>query len=164
MSTPKELLEAFDANLNTAWKALNDLHKVSVENVDLLDLHKALEGREAYLSTMLSQMRGLSIKIGAERHHRWATSERYYVYISERYGDPVEASLDALGEASGSSWHDLHFAAKHWRHMEENSQKPNPHRRGKPSRYSIMAYDPNTGQIRKVTQTEIDTALAERKT
>lgn len=159
MSNPKELLDEFDAGLNAAWKALNDLHKVSVENIDLLDLYKKLEGREAYLATMQSQIRGLSFKIGAERHHRWATAERFYVYVSERYGKPVEASLDALGEASGGSWHDLQFAAKHWQRMEESALKPNPHRKGRASRYWIMGYSPNTGQIRKLDQAEIDAAL-----
>lgn len=161
MSNPKELLDSFDAGLNMAWKALNELKLVSVENTDLLDLYKKFEQREAYLSDMRSQMRGLSFAIGAERHHRWATSERYYVYVSERYGDAVEASLGALGEASAGSWHDLHFAAKHWQRMEEVSLKPNPHRKGRASRYWIMAYDPHTGQIRKVAQAEIDAALKE---
>lgn len=164
MSTPKELLDEFDAGLASAWKALNALKLVSVDNVDLLDLYKKFEQREACLRDMENQMRALSFIIGAERHHRWRTAERYYVYISERYGDPVEASLGALGEASGSSWHDLHFAAKHWQRMEAISDKPNPHRRGVPSRHSIMAYDPNTGQIRKVAQEEINAALAKAPT
>jgi hypothetical protein len=160
VSNPKELLEAFDAGMGAAWKALNALKLVSVDNVDLLDLYKKFEHREACLRDMETQMRDLSFAIGAQRHHLWATSDRFYVYVSERYGKPVEASLGSLGEASGSSWHDLHFAAKHWQRMEEASLRPSPHRKGEPARYWIMAYSPNTGQIRKLTQAEIDAALA----
>lgn len=164
MSNPKELLAVFDSGLAEAFRAINELGKVSIEDVDLLDLYAGLEDRVKMLSTMKSLLEGLHFKIGAERHHRWATSERFYVYISERYGKAVEASLTALGEASGSPWHDLRFAAKHWKRMEEDSLRPNLHRRGEPPRYWIMAYDPNTGRIRKVDRAEIDAALADQRT
>lgn len=161
MSSPTELLEALDAGLSAAQAALDELHKTNIEHVDLLELYKKLELRSAMVSDLKTKLRDLTFKIGAERHHRWATSERYYVYVSEHRGEPVEPSLHALGEASGLPWHDLRFAAHHWRRMEQISNKPSAHRKGTPSRYWVMAYDPNTGRIRKVTQEELIAALSQ---
>lgn len=159
--TIAEIFAEFDAGLTQAYKAVNALGACSLEDQEFLDLYEKLKDRQAFAEQAVSTLEALSFRIGAERHHQWSTQERYYVYISGRFGQTFEPSLDALKEASGSSWHNLPFAAAHWQTVEKYRDRPG--RKGGPIYYSIMAYDPQTGRLRKVEQAEIDKALEEVK-
>jgi hypothetical protein len=158
----KQLMSTLDASLATAFRTLEALRMVSVDERPLLDLSKALASTELLVGDLKTSLRGLIDTIVAERYYRWRTQERYYVYISFRFNEERAPSMHALGEASGSSWHDLHFAALHWQRMEQMNERPG--RKGGVIHYAIMAYNPESGQIRKVEQSEIDAALKEKPT
>ena len=159
--TIAETFADFDAGLTQAYKAVNALSTCSLEDQEFLDLYEKLKDRQTFAAQVATILEALSFKIGAERHHKWATQERFFVYISGRFGQTFEPSLDALKEASGSSWHNLPFAASHWQTVEKYRDRPD--RKGKPIYYAIMAYDPQTGKLRRVEQVEIDKALLETK-
>ena len=159
--TIAETFATFDAGLTMAYKAVNALGASSLEDQEFLDLYEKLKDRQTFAAQVATILEALSFRIGAERHHKWSVQERYYVYISGRYGQTFEPSLDALKEASGSSWHNLPFAASHWQRVEKYRDKPG--RKGLGIYYSIAAYDPQTGKLRKVEQVEIDKALEEKK-
>jgi len=157
--TIAETLAEFDAGLNQAYRAVNTLGACSLEDQEFLDLYEKLKDRQMFAASMATTLEALSFRIGAERHHKWLVSERYYVYVSGRYGQTIEPSVGALKDAHGT-WHNLPFAAAHWQTMEKMRDKPN--RKGGPIYYSIMAYSPETGKLRKVEQAEIDKALEEK--
>ena len=159
--TIAETFADFDAGLTMAYKAVNALGACSLEDQEFIDLHEKLKDRLPFVAAMSDTLEALSFRISAQRHHKWATQERYYVYTSGRFGQTFEPSLDALRDASGSSWHNLPFAAAHWQTVEKYRDRPD--RKGKPIYYSIMAYSPETGKLRKVEQAEIDKALEEEK-
>ena len=159
--TTAETFATFDAGLTMAYKAVNALGASSLEDQEFLDLYEKLKDRQTFAAQVATILEALSFRIGAERHHKWATQERYYVYTSGRFGQTFEPSLDALRDASGSSWHNLPFAAAHWQTVEKYRDRPD--RKGKPIYYSIMAYSPETGKLRKVEQAAIDKALEEKK-
>jgi hypothetical protein len=159
--TIAETFATFDAGLTMAYKAVNALGASSLEDQEFLDLYEKLKDRQTFAAQVATILEALSFRIGAERHHKWSVQERYYVYISGRYGQTFEPSLDALRDASGSSWHNLPFAAAHWQTVEKYRDKPG--RKGPGIYYSIAAYDPQTGKLRKVEQVEIDKALEEKK-
>ena len=154
--TIAETFADFDAGLTMAYKAVNALGACSLEDQEFLDLYDKLKDRQTFAAQVATILEALSFKIGAERHHKWSVQERYYVYISGRFGQTFEPSLDALKDADGS-WHNLPFAAVHWQRVEKYRAKPG--RKGGPIYYSIMAYDPQTGKLRKVEQAAIDKAL-----
>jgi len=96
---------------------------------------------------------------------RWGRIGTAGQTMRQTFATKYEATSAALKmaneEASGSSWHNLPFAASHWQRVEKYRDKPG--RKGLGIYYSIAAYDPQTGKLRKVEQVEIDKALEEKK-
>lgn len=157
-TTASEILASLDTSLKGAWGDVIRLGQISIEDQEFLALYDNLKDRQAFVEEMAAKIKNLMNTVASERYFRWRTEERFYVYMSFRFGKPIEASLHSLGEASGSSWHDLHYAALHWQRMEKMNERTG--RKGGEIHYSIMAYSPHTGQIRKLDQVEIDAALS----
>lgn len=157
--TIAETLAEFDTGLAQAQREVNAIYHASQHDESLLDLYEQLQFRVTYAEDMLVSLRGITTQIGIQRAARYAASERFYVYISHQYGKEIEASIDSLSKASSNVWHDLKFAAGNWKRMEDINT--NRKRQSSEVHYWIMAYDPVSGRIRKLTREEIHGAMVE---
>jgi len=160
-----ESLELLQSALASVYKIINELKIEAAPNQDPLELYRKLDFIGTTINDIQTQFQNFKFMVGLHGAVSYHLSDRYYVYISERYGKTNSPSIYALQDANGP-WHDLDFAVKHWRHMTEINER-NKLKPGRGSiKYAIMRYQPKFGNLVEVPIEEIqkvETALEAKK-
>lgn len=143
-----ESLELLQSALAGVYKIINELKIEAAPNQDPLELYRKLDFIGVTINDIQTQFQNFKFTVGLHGAVSFHLSDRYYVYISERYGKTNLPSIYALQDANGP-WHDLGFAVKHWRRMTDNNEKNKSKGRGS-IKYAIMRYQPKFGNLVEV--------------
>lgn|SRR3990167_115934 len=153
-----EKIRAIEKAIGTIYPLIEAALDADFSKEDALKVYERLRFLGGLADDLVARLKVLHEIISMERALVSSVSERFYVYCCAVGDQQVELSLRVLSEASGSMWHDLAFAARHWQRM--NSIGAHPKLSSTPIRsYAVMGYNCLSGTLRRVEQAEIDAAL-----
>jgi hypothetical protein len=160
-------LEKLDAGIAATYAAVNELRLSASMNCEAPGaLNKLLNARLRALKDIVMWMeiaeRDLSVMAGID----YAGQLRYTLYVSSRYGSPeVDPTIVSIADSTLDWSSNLPYIARRWRRMQAIADESERAAKLKapPTRHWIVAYNPKTDMLRKLTAEEIQAALSEAK-
>ena len=155
-----EQLDELKKKATDLLNAIFELEAAPIEEEDVIGVYNKLADVEAFMVSSVTRLGGFKHTLSVLTDVARELGVRYYICEIERYGQKQTVSLQALGKASGTCWHDLSWAAGALKRRTEIEAKGRFVRSGKkPPVYTIIAYSAAKGRITRVPDNDIQEAM-----